>query len=84
MPVMRSGMDIGSDKTPEETAATVLGNLSQHPSIPFYWYRTILQTPSWHAAVRNKIESENEKAVWLDAPSYFELLRCMLEEDAGQ
>lgn len=84
MPVMRSGMDIGGDKTPEEAAAYVLGNLSQHPSIPFYWYRTILQTPSWHAAVRNKIESENEKAVWLDAPSYFELLRCMLEEDAGQ
>ncbi len=83
MPVMRSGKDIG-DGTPDEAAQVVLDNLSQHPSIPFYWYRTILQTPSWHARVREKIESANANAVWLDAPSYFELLRCLLEENAGQ
>ena len=83
MPVMRSGMDIGMGITPAEAANTVLNNLQQHPSVPFYWFRTILQTPSWHASVKEQIESANPDAVWLDAPSYFELLRCLLEENAA-
>ena len=83
MPVMRSGMDIGMGITPAEAANTVLNNLRQHPSVPFYWFRTILQTPSWHASVKEQIESANPDAIWIDAPSYFELLRCLLEENAA-
>ena len=82
MPVMRSGMEISG--SPGEAAKLVLDNLWQHSSVPFYWFRTILQTPSWHASVKQQIESANPDAVWLDAPSYFELLRCLLEENAAQ
>ena len=81
MPVMRSGKDIAYGCSSADAARTVLDNLWQHPSVPFYWFRTILQSPSWHASVKNRIEAENPDAVWLDAPSYFELLRCLIEEN---
>ena len=79
MPVLRYGPDLNG--TADESAKAVLANLKKHEDVPFYWYRTILRTPSWHAQVKKKIEEADANAVWMDAPSYFELLRCLLEEN---
>ena len=51
-----------------------------HQNFPFYWYRTVLKSPSWHASVRDGLAEACPQAVWMSAPEYFELLRCYLEE----
>ena len=47
---------------------------------PFYWFRVVLKSPSWYKAVKEEVEKTSTNVVWLDGPSYFELLRCYLEE----
>ena len=80
MPVLRcTGASIGSERI-EDAGKTAMSMLSQHPELPFYWIRTILKSPTWHKGVRDYIEAQNPNYVVLDAPSYFELLRCYLEE----
>ena len=81
MPVLRcSGASIGDTRI-EDAGRTAVNMLSQHPDFPFYWFRTILKSPTWHAGVKEYIEAQNSRYMVLDAPSYFELLRCYLEQN---
>ena len=79
MPVMRSAGG------PGDTVADAIVNVSydvthSHQNFPFYWYRTVLKSPSWHASVRDGLAEVCPQAVWMSAPEYFELLKCYLEE----
>ena len=81
MPVMRSGLVEVSEANAEAAATTVLGDLATaHPGFPFYWYRSILKSPTWHANVKKALERKDGNVVWLSGPEFFELLRCYLEE----
>ena len=80
-PVLRcTGASIGSERV-EDAGKTAMSMLSQHPELPFYWIRTILKSPTWHKGVKDYIEAQSPNYVVLDAPSYFELLRCYLEQN---
>ncbi|MBR1575433.1 MAG: hypothetical protein IJ654_03175 [Bacteroidales bacterium] len=81
MPMMRSGLVEVSETNAEAAAATVLSDLdTAHPEFPFYWYRSILKSPTWHANVKKALERKNSHVAWLSGPEFFELLRCYLEE----
>ena len=78
---MRSGLVEVSEANAEAAATTVLGDLATaHPGFPFYWYRSILKSPTWHANVKKALERKDGNVVWLSGPEFFELLRCYLEE----
>lgn len=62
-------------------AARVLSRTGAHTGFPFYWFRTVLQTPSWHLQLKEELERESPDIVWLSAPEFFELLRCYIEEN---
>jgi len=79
MPVFRAGANIDTGNV-AEAASFVATNLSSHPEVPFYWFRTVLKSPSWHLELKKGIEAQNKNAVWLSGPEFFELLRCYLEE----
>ena len=80
MPILRcSGASIGDTRI-EDAGQKAVSMLSQHPEFPFYWIRTILKSPTWHAGVKEYIEAQSKNYVVLDAPSYFELLRYYLEQ----
>ena len=81
MPVLRcSGASVGEERI-EDAGVKAVSMLSQHPEFPFYWIRTILKSPTWHKGVKEYIEAKSPNYVVLDAPSYFELLRCYLEQN---
>lgn len=81
MPVMRSQGGTGSD-TAEGSANSVVSSIySRTNGFPFFWYRTVLKSPSWHLAVKERIEILDKNAVWCSGPEFFELLRCYLEEE---
>ena len=80
MPVLRAGPDI-NDSAPS-TASTRLSSYlkGSHPSFPFYWARAILKSPVWYLDVKKGLEKTVPEAEWVDAPTFFELLRLYLAE----
>lgn len=79
MPVLRSEGSASADKSID--AANIIVNATlNHKEFPFYWFRVVLKSPSWYKAVKEEVEKTSTNVVWLDGPSYFELLRCFLEE----
>ena len=80
MPVLLAGPDIASGDS-AEAASFVASRLADHPGTPFYWFRTILRSPSWHLELKNGIENIDKNAVWVSGPEFFELLRCYLQEN---
>jgi len=79
MPVLPSQGGAGGD-TVDEAVKNILAYIKTMPDRPFYWFRTVLKTPTWHLAVKEGIEKADPQAVWLNGPEYFELLRCYYEE----
>lgn len=80
MPVLKSGLDIN-----DANSATAAANLSsylssKHTQFPFYWARAILKDPQWYIDVKDELDSKVPNAVWMDAPSFFELLRIYMNE----
>ncbi len=76
MPVMRAGPDIGAPD-PREAADDVLGHLAARRSrgLAFHWFRTILKSPSWHAALVEKVTQADRQVTFVTADVFFELLR---------
>lgn len=80
MPMLRcGGASVGADRV-EDAGQTAISMVQDHPDLPFYWIRTILKSPTWHKGVKDYMESADNKIVVLDGPSWYELLRCYLEQ----
>ena len=77
MPVLRAGM-IVLVGTPEEVVAALLKAVEASP-IPFFWARTMLQSPGWYRRVHEMTAAANPKVELLDAPTFFELYRIYLQ-----
>ncbi len=84
MPVLRSDWDLVSDNPHE--AACVLVDRILESEVPFHWSRCILKSPAWYNEVVREACRMDSTIQLLDAPTYFSLLRCWLEEtgDKGQ
>lgn len=80
MPVFRAGIDLNQTNA-AEAAAVVVADISAHGETPFHWYRSVLKSPTWYVSVREELRTKAPQVEWMDAPSFFELLRCYLEEN---
>ena len=80
MPVLRSDWDLVSDDPHE--AAQVLVDRIHLSQIPFHWSRCILKSPAWYNEVVREATRIEPSAQLLDAPTFFALLRCWLQERA--
>lgn len=78
MPVMRSEGGAGYDD-PRDAVDHITLATTDHVAFPFYWFRCVLKTPTWYAAVRDGLAQKKAEVVWCTGPEYFELLRCYLE-----
>ena len=78
MPVLRSDWDLVSDNPSE--AARVLVDRIHQCKIPFHWSRCILKSPAWYNEVVREACSLEPSIQLLDAPTFFALLRCWLQE----
>lgn len=78
MPVLRSDWDLVS-ADPHE-AAQVLVDRIHRSEIPFHWSRCILKSPAWVNEVVREACRLDPSIMLLDAPAYFALLRCWLQE----
>ncbi|MCQ2143009.1 MAG: hypothetical protein MJY56_02960 [Bacteroidales bacterium] len=75
MPILRSGPDINQGN-PLEAATNLTTYLKgSHTSFPFYWARAILKSPDWYRQVKARVEAGVSNVEWVDAPTFFELLR---------
>ena len=48
--------------------------------LPFHWFRCILKSPEWYNQMVDEAVRLEPSLTLLDAPSFFELLRCWMEE----
>lgn len=78
MPVLRCDWDLVSEN-PHEAAQVLVDRIHQC-EIPFHWSRCILKSPAWYNEVVREACRLEPSIRLLDAPSYFELLRCWLQE----
>ena len=78
MPVLRSDWDLVS-ANPRE-AAQVLVERVHGRDLPFHWFRCILKSPEWYCQVVDEAVRLEPTLTLLDAPTFFELLRCWLEQ----
>ena len=78
MPVLRSVWDLVSNDPRE--AARVLVEQVHGRQLPFHWFRCILKSPQWYNRVVEEACRMDPSLQLLDAPAFFELLRCWLEE----
>ncbi len=78
MPVLRAGWDLGGAA---EGAAQVLLERVGMRTLPFHWFRAILQSPEWFASVYEKARAANPRLELLDAPTFFELYRIYLKNN---
>lgn len=72
MPILRAGPDI-NDTYPDVAATKVLNHINSNTSMPFYWFRAILKSPTWYWKLSTQLKNSNIEL--LDAPTFFELLR---------
>ncbi|MDR2470150.1 MAG: hypothetical protein LBD27_06700 [Tannerella sp.] len=79
MPVLRADWDI-NDGNPKTAAAQVLERVKAR-QIPFHWFRNILKRPEWYVQVMDEVKRLDPDIVLVDAPTFFELYRCYLQEN---
>lgn len=79
MPVLRSDYDIVD--TDCKMAANVVMDRIRERNIPFHWFRAILKSPTWYKELHNELLERDEQIEWVDAPTFFELLRRFLKEE---
>ena len=79
MPVLKAGGSAGADQ-PTDAAGVIRNATAGHTSVPFYWFRAVLKTPSWYVMVKETLEKTNPEIVWCTGPEFFELMRCYLEQ----
>ncbi|MBR5395393.1 MAG: hypothetical protein IK144_10000 [Bacteroidaceae bacterium] len=78
MPVLRSDWDLVSND-PHEAAQVLVDRIHQC-QIPFHWSRCILKSPAWYNEVVREACRLEPSIQLLDAPTFFTLLRCWLQE----
>jgi hypothetical protein len=83
MPYTRMGINLGGSS--EDAANAILGvlngDISQAPVEPeFHVFRTVLQNPTWHHDVVTRVQAKkpDAKIVFVDAYTFYQLLRCSL------
>lgn len=81
MPIIRSGIDLDAGKTPSETAQTIVRQVISEQGRPFHWFRAILAKPEWYRDVIQETRNKRDDIVFLDAPTYFELLRIYAKQN---
>ena len=84
MPVLRHDHDV-NEGDPRQAARHVVERIKQrrqegHP--PFHWFRNILKRPSWYVQVNAHVKEMNPRIELLDEPSFFELYRIYLRNQA--
>ena len=84
MPVLRSrGIGLGAGTDTKEAAASLISQIKQDWSANgrrFHWCRVVLAKPSWYKEVLTEVENQSDNIIYLDAPSFFELLRIYKEK----
>ena len=80
MPVLRSDWDI-VDNDPVKATDVIMDRMALRKGFPFHWFRAILKSPTWYANVHDEVLRRDPNIVWLDAPSFFELLRIYLNDE---
>ena len=78
MPVLRADWDLVSNNPHE--AAQVLVDRIHRSEIPFHWSRCILKSPAWYNEVVHEACRMDPSIQLLDAPTFFALLHCWLQE----
>lgn len=81
MPVLRADYDI-NDVEPQKAAQAVVDRIKERKELPFHWFRNIIKSPTWYVQVAKELENLDKNICLLDAPSFFELLRIYLKENA--
>ena len=81
MPVLRSDYDI-NDVNPKEAAIAIVNRIKERGELPFHWFRNIIKSPTWYVQVVEEMKKMDKSICLLDAPSFFELLRIYLKENA--
>jgi len=79
MPVLRADEDI--QQAPAAAARRIVERVEARP-VPFHWFRNILKTPSWYVETVDEIKQLNPQIELLDAPTFFELYRIWLQQNA--
>jgi hypothetical protein len=79
MPVLRRGPDIGGSVA--EAIASIRADIAERRSagMRFHWYRSILQSPTWHAEVSKRLGSADSRIRIVGAPELFSRLRRYLK-----
>lgn len=79
MPVLRSDWDI-VDNDPVRAVDVMMERFAIREGFPFHWFRAILKSPAWYKSVHDEVLRRDSTIEWVDAPTYFELLRIWLKE----
>jgi hypothetical protein len=79
MPVIRAGHDLPHDPA---QAARLIAERVEARTLPFHWFRAVLKNPGWYVEVIEQLRTINPAIELLDAPTFFELYRVYLENDA--
>ena len=82
MPILRADWDLVSNNPHE--AAQVLVDRIHRSEVPFHWSRCILKNPAWYNEVVHEACRMDPSIQLLDAPTFFALLRCWLQEKMNQ
>jgi len=80
MPVLRSDWDI-NDNDPHKATDVIMQRIDLRKPFPFHWFRAILKSPRWYQDVHDELQQRNAQIEWVDAPTFFELLRIYLSQD---
>jgi hypothetical protein len=80
MPVLRSDWDIVDDN-PIKATDSIMNRIALRKGFPFHWFRAILKSPTWYKNVHDELLRRDTTIQWLDAPTYFELLKIYLETE---
>lgn len=81
MPVLPFGPDL-VDADPQQAAEHIVRYIAERRADrpPFFWFRTILKSPTWHAAVVDEVRRVDPTIEFVTAPVFFELLRRHLRQ----
>ena len=83
MPVMTTGsVNVDASMSAEDAAASLIAQIKEERKTGrrFHWCRVVLAKPSWYRQVIEELERQSDDIVYLDAPSFFELLRIYKEK----
>jgi hypothetical protein len=79
MPVLKRGPDIGGDD-PAKAADEMLTEIKarRERGLRFHWFRSILKSPSWHAAAVETLRAEDPRITIINANELFARLKRSL------